>query len=158
MSEYWLGFPVACHYSQTHLNNQCQMLVWSLAVVNWLFKHSSTRGWTNSADELESNSEHGTYQQGILKKRKKVAVVTVSLLTVHCFLFSGLLTSVTFAEKTVSARATANVLKPYSLYPSEGTESTEASLSAIISVTLHPSHSSQVLKNVRLNLFLCLLL
>lgn len=83
------------------------------------------------ADKLEGNSEHRTYQEGVLEKTKDVAVITVSLLTAPCSQFSGILTSGKFAEKTVSARATADVLpfvlKPYLLdHPSGGIESTEA--------------------------------
>lgn len=58
-------------------------------------------------DQLEGSSEHRTDQEGILKKTKEVAMITVSPLTPPCSQFFGLL----IAEKAVPGTA----LQMYSL-------------------------------------------
>lgn len=74
MSEYWLGFPVAWHYSQTHPNSHSQMLARSLAQVfigELTFLNTQQPGaGLMVTDELEDSSEHRIDQEGILKKTK----------------------------------------------------------------------------------------
>lgn len=57
-------------------------------------------------DKLEGSSEHRTGQEGVLKKTKEVAEITVSQLTSPCSQFFCLLIS----EKAVSGAVTADVL------------------------------------------------